>query len=507
MKRNTIRSLHLVDLKFHKSCYELKELIKEFIPAEDFEIINDYVKTSQNQSSKPSKEKKSAFPTPHGDIRVGGADGDMQDISAADQETEIIKIELPDGDMDRNAAKRFIYDTFAELTGYRPEWGTLTGVRPTKMANELMYMQGLSSDDVRSIFSDEYYVSKEKTDLVMDTCENQRFITGEPAGNSAGVYIGIPFCPTRCLYCSFASYQAKPEAMERYLEALLKEVEVTGTRMSELGITAESIYLGGGTPTSLSADAMDRLLSHVRKYIDMTGIKEFCVEAGRPDTITAEKLQVIKANGADRISINPQTMNDSTLELIGRSHRVEDIYRAFEMAKASGIPHINTDLIAGLPGEDYDMFMDSLKKVIELEPSNITVHTLAVKRASKLRELDANYNYDKSADVGRMVSDARTLLAENGYFPYYMYRQKHMRGNFENVSYAKKGTESPYNIRIMDEHQTIIAMGAGGISKAYYEGENRLERVPNVSNFEIYIDRIDEMIQRKEDKLYIPFQK
>ena len=490
MKRNTIRSLHSVNLKFHKSSYELKELIKEFIPAESFEVINDYVKISQTPA-KPSNKKAKQEP----------------ESSHDDEPVEIIRIELPDGEMERNAAKRFIYDAMAESTGYRPEWGTLTGVRPTKMANELMYRQGLSAEEVRRIFAEEYYVSKEKTDLVMDTCENQKFITGKPAGNSAGVYIGIPFCPTRCLYCSFASYQVGEAAMEEYLQALLREVEVTGTRMSELGITAETVYLGGGTPTSLSADALDRLLSHVRKYIDMKDCIEFCVEAGRPDTITAEKLEVIRKNGADRISINPQTMNDSTLELIGRSHRVDDIYRAFELAKASGIPHINTDLIAGLPGEDYDMFMDSVRKVIELEPSNITVHTLAVKRASKLREIDAQYNYDKSADVGKMVSDAAKLLAEHGYYPYYMYRQKHMRGNFENVSYAKKGTESPYNIRIMDEHQTIIAMGAGGISKAYYDEENRLERVPNVSNYQIYIDRLDEMIQRKEDKLYIPFQK
>ena len=482
MKRNTIHSLHCVNLKYHKSSYELKELIKEFIPADSLHVINDYVKISQN-SSTPEEPFK------------------------PEEGVEIISIELPDGEMERNAAKRFIYDAMAESTGYRPEWGTLTGVRPTKMANELMYRQGLSADEVRKIFAEEYYVSKEKTDLVMDTCENQKFITSVPVGNSAGVYIGIPFCPTRCLYCSFASYQAKDEAKDQYLEALLKEVEITGTRMSELGITAETIYLGGGTPTSLSAEALDRLLSHVRKYIDMSKVIEFCVEAGRPDTITAEKLEVIRKNGADRISINPQTMNDRTLELIGRSHNVDDIYRAFELAKASGIPHINTDLIAGLPGEDYDMFMDSVKKIIELEPSNITVHTLAVKRASKLRELDSNYNYDKSVDVGMMVSDAAKLLAENGYFPYYMYRQKQMKGNFENVSYAKKGTESPYNIRIMDEHQTIIAMGAGGISKAYYDAENRLERVPNVSNYQVYIDRIDEMIQRKEDKLYLPFQK
>ena len=272
-----------------------------------------------------------------------------------------------------------------------------------------------------------------------------------------------------------------------------------------MDIRPESVYIGGGTPTSLSAFSLERLLLCVTKTFDMSAVREFCVEAGRPDTITEDKLNVMKRFGADRISINPQTMNDKTLVLIGRSHQVKDIYNAFELVKKSGIEHINTDIIAGLPGEDYDKFMHTLKSVIALQPDNITVHTLAVKRASRLKEQNENYHYENAQGVGRMVSDARRILAENGYFPYYMYRQKHMTGNFENVSYARRGTESVYNIRIMDEHQTIVALGAGGISKAYYPEDNRLERVPNVTNFEIYIERLDEMIQRKEKALYKPF--
>ena len=412
---------------------------------------------------------------------------------------------IPDTHMERNAAKRYIYDAMAALTGYRPEWGTLTGVRPTKLAGELMSLNGYSRYEVKKIFLEEYYVNEEKTELVLETCDNQRAFTIIPAGKSIGIYIGIPFCPTRCLYCSFTSNQADEIEKDRYVEALLKEMSAVGKKLASLGVYPESIYVGGGTPTSLSAQSLDRLLSKAVNVFDMRDIKEFCVEAGRPDTITEEKLAAMKRNGVDRVSINPQTMNTVTLERIGRSHRISDIYEAFEKVEASRIPHINTDLIAGLPGEDSEMFLHSLEAVTDLDPDNITVHTLAVKRASRLREQESAYNYDSDVDVGYMVSYARNYLNDKGYRPYYMYRQKHMIGNYENVAYAKPWTESVYNIRIMDEHQTIAALGAGGISKAYYPEENRLERIPNVSNYDIYIKRIDEMIERKEDKLYLPF--
>jgi oxygen-independent coproporphyrinogen-3 oxidase len=476
MKRSTTR-FYRIDLRNHAASYELEELIKEFLRHDEYRLINSAVK---RRNSKP--------------------------VSAGKWQMSYADVRLPSSGMEKNDAKRFLYDSLADLTDCRPAWGTLTGVRPTKLANELMSKNGLSYGEVYDIFRNKYYVNHEKTQLVLDTCKNQAFITSEPAGRTAGVYIGIPFCPTRCLYCSFTSNQADESAMERYLEALLKETESVGTKMKQLDIKAESIYVGGGTPTSLSPKQLERLMSHINRYFDISAVREFCTEAGRPDTITAEKLAVLKRYGVDRISINPQSMNDITLNLIGRSHCVDDIYRAFETAAESGIPHINTDIIAGLPGEDYGMFMHTLEEVIRLAPDNITVHTLAVKRASRLREQDADYHYSGGDEVGRMVGDAAVRLGECGYYPYYMYRQKHMKGNFENVSYAKEGTESVYNIRIMDEHQTIIALGAGGISKAYYDDGNRLERVPNVSNFEVYIQRIDEMIQRKEEKLYLPFE-
>lgn len=538
MKRNSTR-FYRIDLRNHSASYELEELIKEFLRPDEYELINSAIKRQKRSAKAPNAKNNSAGRRV---TAAAGTNDAAQDAAASayDQKREyggaqaaytrpvftglpasggkwqnLLTMKYPDirlpyesggQELEKNKAKRFIYDSLAELTGYRPAWGTLTGVRPTKLANELMSRDGLDYDQVADIFHNVYYVSDEKTQLVLDTCRNQSFITGSPAGRTAGVYIGIPFCPTRCLYCSFTSNQADESAMERYLEALLKEIKSVGSRMKALDVKPESVYIGGGTPTSLSAGALQRLLNQVCLSFDMSEVKEFCTEAGRPDTITAEKLAVMKAHGVDRISINPQSMNDSTLRLIGRSHCVDDIYEAFDIAAKSGIQHINTDLIAGLPGEDHAMFMHTLREVIRLAPDNITVHTLAVKRASRLREQDSDYHYSGGDEVGRMVSDAAAELRRNGYFPYYMYRQKHMTGNFENVSYAKKGTESVYNIRIMDEHQTIIALGAGGISKAYYDDGNRLERVPNVSNFEVYIQRIDEMIQRKEQKLYLPFE-
>lgn len=480
MRKNTTR-FYKIDLQYHKNCYELKELIREFLPPETFFIQNDSVTAGNPDSPKNSEP-------------------------ALTPETETVHIALPDPEMDRDRAKRFLFDALQASTGYRPEWGILTGVRPTKMVNEKMTLGGMTEDAVRNMLEQEYYLSAEKADLVLETCRNQRFLTSVSGKDTVGIYIGIPFCPTRCLYCSFPSNPADTEMMEPYLEALEKEISAVGRKLSELGVPAESVYLGGGTPTTLEADQCDRLLQHVRNRFDLSQMKEFCVEAGRPDTITREKLEILKKHGVDRISINPQTMNEKTLRRIGRDHTADQIREAFALAEDVGIPMVNADIIAGLPGEDEQDFRHTLEEVLALHPSNITVHTLAVKRASRLKEMDSHYHYERGRDVGNMVSDARRLLREKGYFPYYMYRQKHMTGNYENVSYARPGTESIYNIRIMDEHQTIIALGAGGISKAYYDPFNRLERVPNVSNYRIYMERIDEMIERKEKKLYRPFQ-
>ena len=397
--------------------------------------------------------------------------------------------------------KREIYMGLSQLTGLRPPWGILTGVRPVKLAGEIFDKTG-SEDQVLKKLTDFYLLSEEKAGLLTGTYEYQQLMCNKPPANSAGLYIGIPFCPTRCLYCSFTSNQQGPEEIALYMDALRREIEYAGKAARDSGMMIESAYIGGGTPTTLTSQQLDSLLGWVQESFDLSCLKEFTVEAGRPDTITAEKLNVLKKNGIDRISINPQTMKDETLQIIGRAHKAEDIRKAFAMAEEAGGFIINADLIAGLPGETADDMEDSLNEIIGLGPENITVHTLAVKKASRLIEKAPDYHYDHAETVEAMLAKSKEMLSEAGYRPYYLYRQKHMAGALENVGYCRDDTPSIYNIRIMEEKQNILALGAGGISKRYYPDENRLERVPNVSNYSIYIDRLDEMKARKEKNFF-----
>ena len=444
--------MYNIYLEDNKAKYELTELVKMFLKPSDFQLVEE-------------EQKESAL------IRM-------------------------EGFADKNEAKRALFDQLSQLTGQKPDWGTLTGVRPAKLTMEF-FRKGNDPDQVKKILKENYYLSDEKIKLLIDLCLLQREILKDCDPRAVGIYAGIPFCPTRCVYCSFTSNQVKYEKIPPYLEALHKEIDFVGQHLKNIGRQAESIYIGGGTPTTLNADDLGRLIAKMKGAFDMSTVREFTVEAGRPDTITEEKLRVIKDSGVGRISINPQSMKQRTLELIGRSHTPGEIVEAFKKAKEVEIPIINADLITGLPEEQPEDFRETLERIIELDPENITVHTLAVKRASKLIEQDADYNYRQGEVVREMLAIANDKLKAAGYAPYYMYRQKHMSGNFENIGWSKPGTESIYNIRIMEEDQTIVAMGAGGISKMYYPEENRLERVPNVSNYEIYIERIDEMIERK----------
>ena len=391
--------------------------------------------------------------------------------------------------------KRELFNRLVELTGYYPKWGTLTGVRPVKLAGELIEKKG--KEETYKLLKEYYLLSQEKIKRIMDMYDYQIDSIGSPGKESVSLYIGIPFCPTRCLYCSFASNQVPDSEIERYIPALIKEIKAVSELSISRGYNVESIYMGGGTPTTLSNKQMDMLLSAVDEYFCISNLKEFTVEAGRPDTIDRAKLQIIKDHGVGRISINPQSMKDKTLRLIGRNHTSQDIERAFDDALLVGFNSINCDLIAGLPEEDVSDMEYSLNKVMNMGADNITVHNLAVKRASRLNERDPEYHYKQAEVTKEMIDFADKLLTTNNYNPYYLYRQKHMAGSGENTGYCLPGKEGIYNIRIMDEHQTIIAMGAGGITKYYHPAENRLERVPNVTNYEHYIDRIDEMIERK----------
>lgn len=406
-------------------------------------------------------------------------------------------IERDDKALSKNEQKRNAYKLLSKETGKTLDWGILTGVRPHKLYASLAKEKGVEL--ANRIMKDEYYLSDEKINLLNKVFRLQEDVLYNTDRKAIGLYIGIPFCPTRCSYCSFTSNKYTADKADEYLKALEKEIVAVSKILESKGLFAESIYIGGGTPTALNDEQFEKLLTLTEEYFIEDRTKEFTVECGRPDTINKNKLLSVSRHHAGRISINPQSMNQKTLDAIGRLHSPEAITSAYQLARETGDFIINMDMIAGLPGEDKDDFKYSLDKIIDLNPENITVHTLAVKRASRLIEEDKYYAVRQAGVVREMLAYASAALDINKYQPYYLYRQKHMAGNFENVGYCKDNKASIYNIRIMEENQTIVALGAGGISKVYYPDENRLERVPNVSNYEVYIERIDEMIQRKEN--------
>ena len=402
------------------------------------------------------------------------------------------------GSADREEIKREFYELLSDLTGMRPPWGTLTGVRPLKPSLEICRESSVS--DMNRIMKERYLISDSRASLLADIADYQLSNVDGIPWEKSSLYIGIPFCPTRCAYCSFASNVAPAAEHERYLENLLKEIAYAGRLAEEHKTKLESIYIGGGTPTTLNSEQLMRLIS---KVYEAYGIEpselEFTVEAGRPDTITREKLDTLRGLGISRISINPQSMKDSTLRLIGRDHSSDDIREGFRIARETGFDIINTDLIAGLPEENTDDFRASLSEMIALGAENITIHTLSVKRGSRLKEHDPEYYRQNVAAVTEMLDLSGSMLKEAGYRPYYIYRQKHQIGALENVGWCLPGKHSVYNIRIMEDKQTVIGLGAGAVGKVYYPAEDRLERIANVSNYVIYSERFDDMISRKNE--------
>lgn len=416
-----------------------------------------------------------------------------------DNDKEIIDLKSALMGESKDAIKREIFHKLSTSTGLRPEWGILTGIRPVKLCGELIDAHGL--DEARRVLKNEYLIDDNKIDVIVKMYGYQIASFGKAKENSVGMYIGIPFCPTRCLYCSFISSQAENEKLEAYVDTLIEEIKAIGLRLDNSEFHIESLYIGGGTPTTLNENQLNRLLDAINKYLDIHSIKEYTIEAGRPDTINLEKLKIIKTHGCERISINPQSMKPETLVTIGRSHTPLEIEKAFELAHSLDFNSINADLIAGLPGEKLSDFDASLEKIIGLGADNITIHSLAVKRASRLKDEDPAFHYKQSSITNSMTAKGFETLCNRGFEPYYLYRQKHMAVAGENIGYCKPEKAGLYNIRIMDEHQSILALGAGAISKRFYPEENRLERIPNVSNVGHYINRLDEMIERK-DKMF-----
>ena len=392
----------------------------------------------------------------------------------------------------RRLCKQTLYDLCRQVTGIHPPWGSLSGIRPTHLIYEGIEA-GLSVDDAAERLVRDFDVTVEKARLLKEIVEVQRQLPS-PGDEWMDVYVGVPFCTTRCAYCSFSSGEiGKGKLVEPYLTALLRELDAGSRLLRDTGKTLRAVYVGGGTPTALSEDQLRRLLDSLMTRFP--GAMEYTVEAGRPDTITPGKLRAIRDAGVQRISINPQTMNDRTLQVIGRAHTAQQVVDAYAMARAERIRHINMDVIAGLPGETADDFAVTMAAAESLRPESLTVHTLAIKRSSRLHLENAPLPDGRTA--ADMVDMGLATARKLGMRPYYLYRQKYMAGNQENVGYALPGHACQYNVDIMEETTHILALGAGGISKRIYPEEGHIGRAPNVSNIEQYIDRVDEMAHRK----------
>lgn len=364
------------------------------------------------------------------------------------------------------AVGRAIFAAGKELLGHTPPWGILTGVRPAKVANTIL-RSGKGILKTKKVLRDEYFLNPQKAALAVSVASAEYKIMKKTQQDTCSVYISIPFCPSRCAYCSFVSYTTKRllSMIDEYLEALILDVDETFDTIKKLGMRVTTVYIGGGTPTTLSAEQLDRLLSQIDKHIDTHQLLEFTLEAGRPDTITKEKLQVAKDHGVTRVSVNPQTLSDDILKEIGRHHTVEDFFRAFAVAKDIGFRDINVDLIAGLPGDDFKNFSETVDKIIDLGPTNITVHTFCVKKASDALRNNSSVYSLTGGDAAKSVSYSQLKTKFAGYKPYYMYRQKNTVGNLENVGFSLEGHEGLYNVYMMEEFQSIFAVGAGAVTK------------------------------------------
>ena len=393
---------------------------------------------------------------------------------------------------------RQLYYCFRDITGYVPEWGILTGIRPAKLFSHIASNSGLASAE--KAFSEDYLANRNKISLCAEAAEGERKIISLSSPKSFSLYLSVPFCPTRCSYCSFVSHSVEKakDMIPQYVDYLCRELKITAQIAKKYNLQLETVYMGGGTPTTLSAEQLQIVLATVWDNFDMSHVREFTVEAGRPDTITAEKLIAIRKGGATRISINPQTLNDNVLKAIGRNHTAEQTIDAFMLAREMGFNNINMDLIAGLPEDTTESFGETLEGILKLDPESVTVHALSMKRASTLTA-HGEFPELKCGEVAAsMVDYARSVLTQNGILPYYMYRQSKTVGNLENVGYAKVGFEGLYNVYIMDETHTILACGASAVTKLKSYDTGDISRIFNFKYPYEYISRFDEQIQRKE---------
>ena len=396
----------------------------------------------------------------------------------------------------RRILQQSYYAAAIQLLPEKPAWGALAGVRPTKLSTRHL-LEGGTPKSAAKLLEQVYYVTPQRSRLAVDCSVSTVKAAALLEDRDISLYVGIPFCPTRCSYCSFVSRTIgkRTELLEPYLQALLKEIAITGRLLADSGKTVRTVYIGGGTPTTLSSPQMVTLLDAIQDSFDLSRCLEFTVEGGRPDTLSEEKLRLIRAHGADRMSINPQSMIPGVLRACGRPHSPEDVLQAYRWAVDAGFRDINMDLIAGLPTDDFHGFRHSLDTVAALGSANITVHTLALKKGADLFE--KRQNLSSTGEVSRMVDYANATLAALGYRPYYLYRQKYMSGSFENVGWSKNDRDCLYNIYMMEELHTILSLGGGGMNKVNLPG-GRLERFHNPKFPEQYIEMIDSVLEDKE---------
>lgn len=487
---------------------EIHDLVKAFYPEEQLKIIKP-LKTIDNPTKDSAYENcKQIEESVSADFNNIQIHLDIDDVirivitkGTEVRYSDVEKTGLTDKKEYRNKLKRMLYHGLSTITHKELPWGTLTGVRPTKIAFERLENH-VTKTEIMAYMKMEYLCSDEKIKTSLQVAERElQLLQKMDYKNGYSVYIGIPFCPSTCLYCSFTSYSLDRfgDVVEQYLQALYQEISYAATCYQDRKLT--TIYLGGGTPTTLTEGQLDQLLTHIDKSFDFTHVMEYTVEAGRPDSITADKLKVLKNHGVSRISINPQTMRQRTLDIIGRRHSVEQVTQAFHLARELGHDNINMDIIIGLPGENKEDVAYTLQEIDKLKPDSLTVHTLALKRAARLNIEKTQYQDMTPKDTIDMLDLTIDYAKKSGYLPYYLYRQKNMADNLENIGYAQYGKEGLYNILIMEEKQTILALGAGALSKFVFHDENRIERVENVKSLKDYIERIDEMIKRKRDFL------
>lgn len=473
--------MFVVELNKSNYEYDVHSLVKAFWPEEQVSVLTP--ETKEDKRAELEKQVKLK-------VEIGAEGARIQMCDSGDVEC------MPVTETFKEDFKRFLYRTLCQETGKVLPWGNLTGIRPTKIAYGMLE-EGKSEEEICEFYEREHYVSTEKAMLSIDIAKRERELLQDIHYEEGySLYIGIPFCPTTCLYCSFTSYPIAVcrSLVDDYITCVIRELEYVSGQFA--GKILDSVYIGGGTPTTLEAEQLDRLISRLKELFDFSTVKEFTVEAGRADSITEAKLQVLFKHKVDRISVNPQTMKQGTLDIIGRKASVEQVLEAYQLALKVGFANINMDLILGLPGESEEDVQDTIDRVVALNPDSLTVHSLAIKRASRLSQWIKENGVSTLNNTDETMRIAAEGAKKLGMEPYYLYRQKNMSGNFENVGYARPGKLGLYNILIMEEKQTIVACGAGTITKRVFS-DGRIERCDNVKDVALYIEKIDEMIERK----------